>query len=84
MDNINYAKFSTMKPKFFGADLTMIIAFLLLFFLHMRLWTFLLLLVVFTFSLILDLFFKISFVTLLKKIRVGITFSKTKKIRIHY
>lgn len=84
MSDINYAKFSTMKPKFFGADLTMIIAFLLLFFLHMRLWTFILLITVFTFSVVLDFFFKISFISLLKKIRVGMTLSNKKKIRIHY
>jgi hypothetical protein len=82
-EEINYAKFASQKPKFFGSDARMVIMFLVLFMFHMRLWTLYLFIAIFVFSLILE-YKKIDFIQFLKKIRMFIANGDKKKIRKNY
>jgi hypothetical protein len=82
-DDINIAKYASATPKFFGTDARMVIFFLLLFFFHMRLWTFILFVAIFTFSFILE-YKKVNFLQFMKKIRMFIASGDKKKIRKKY
>lgn len=79
----NYAKFASMTPKFFGTDARMVIMFFILFMFHMRLWTFILFITVFSFSFILG-YKKVNFIQFLKKIRMIVASGDTKEIRKKY
>lgn len=81
--SINYAKFASMTPKFFGADARMVIMFVLLFMFHMRWWTFGLFCLVFAFSFFLE-YKKIGFIQFLKTIRMALFSGDYKKIRKKY
>jgi len=70
-------------PAFFGTDARIVIMFFVLFMFHIRIWTFALFLVAFLFALALSLK-KISFINLLKKIRIIIASGSIKKIRKKY
>lgn len=81
--NINYSKYGSMTPQFFGTDARMVIMFFILFIFHIRIWTFVLFLIVFSFSFILS-YKKINFIQFLKKIRIIIASGDKKKIRKKY
>jgi hypothetical protein len=82
-NNVNYAKFASMTPTFFGADARMVIMFVILFMFHMRWWTFALFCVVFSFSFFLE-YKKINFIQFLKIIRMSLFSGEIKKIRKRY
>jgi hypothetical protein len=82
-NDINIAKFASATPKFFGTDARMVILFLVLFFFHMRFWTFYLFIAIFTFSFILE-YKKVNFIQFMKKIRMLIANGDKKKIRKNY